>query len=319
MTNAEERLNAVRTWIAEDDARRERETALPRATCASCGGIAKAGEGTRDLPQPKGPRPTPANPELIVMVDAPAAPAHADDWRRTCGTCVGATSAEIVGRVIGWEPEEADAHEVLSRMREVDSFGFVTTRFPFASTAVRATRRPWGHVTRADRDRVRRVLAEVVRDRTAGPCTQGACGVCGIRVSLRWFEGPPSLRWSEGSPAPVCQACQAVFDRRPEALTVEQVRKIAVEAATGLASMGDTVPPEFRCYFETKDCDGNGNELPWDYGQGIREFIRDTWTDRPHLAPEGLRNIYRERAAERRARWQEAHEREEAAKHASAW
>lgn len=293
-----ETVTRLRAWLAADEERTRLEKDLPKATCRVCGGVAKAGEGTRGPERPTGARHSPANPSVLVG-PGPGGPVDADDWRRECAACATATAAEIVGHVLGYEPDDADAHRVQGRMSVTDELGFVTSTFPFASVSGRGGRRPWAHVTRADRERVRRVLRDVIEERKPGPCVWGACGLCGVRTSLTWHEGPVFLRWPDGTPAPVCATCQEVLDRRPDPYEIEDLRALAVEAATGLAHMNYTAPPEFRLYAETRDCDGNGYSSPWQYSPALDAFRDSVWEDRPDLAPEHLRAEYEEKFRQR--------------------
>lgn len=314
-----DKLTAVRSWLAADDARREREKALPKALCRVCGGWARAGEGTRSAEVVPGPVATPVHPETFVMPPRVTAPADADDWRRECAACADATHAAVISGLLGGEVSVRDAARVVGALVEVSPEGFMTSAVPLAVNLNRATGKPWGHVSAEDRARVAQVLAEVVRERQIGPCTQGACGVCGRREHLRWFEGPGFLRWPDGAPAPVCGECQKVIDRRPEPTTIEQLRVIAVEAATGFSQMLYSAPPEFRVYAESKDADGNGHAEPWTYSPGVIEFIGEMWTSHPGLAPEGLRGHYRARFQARIDAWKrEAHQRQEVVD-AAAW
>ncbi|WP_314475151.1 hypothetical protein [uncultured Microbacterium sp.] len=188
-----------------------------------------------------------------------------------------------------------------------------------AQTVGHGTGRPWAHLSTEQRERVQQVLREVIRNRQVGPCVQGACGLCGRRDSLRWFEGYAFLTWPDGSPAPMCAECQGVADRRPAPQSVEELRVIGVECATGFAQWGYTAPAAFRCYAEVKGSDGNGYAEPWDYGEGIREFRDQMWTDRPSLAPADRRDEYMRRAQERIAEQTRQIQARQEAAHAAAW
>lgn len=315
-----ENRDVVLAWLADVKDQGEREKALPRALCRVCGGWARAGEGTRDDPASTAPRAHPTDPKLRIIPAKVTAPRNADDWRRECDVCAEASIADIVSTVMGEVVSQEVGSTVVRRMRTFDLFtGDVTVEFPTASAVGKATGRPWGHLTRDDRQQVRDVVAEVIRERIAGPCSDGACGVCGRREHLRWFEGPTFLRWPDGSRAPVCGTCQAVMDRRPDPLTIEALRVIGVEIATGHSAMFYTAPPQFRLYAETRGCDGNGYQHPWTYGEGVVAFIDDLWTHRPDLAPEERRDEYQAKFdAIAAARENEARELQEANR-AEAW
>lgn len=295
MNDKKERLGRLRTWVQEADERREHEAALPKALCRTCGGWVKAGEGHRDAAPETGLRPHPTRPGMMVAPSTVNAPKDADDWRRECGPCARATLADTIGAAVGFVVEENDAHKVVGRMKVFDPELRLQIEFPTAQTVGNATGKPWGHLSREDRDRVRYVLQEVIADRLPGISRWGACGLCGRRHSIRWFEGPAFLRWPDGAKAPVCSECQAVVDRRPVADSVEALRVIAVEAATGYAQMFYTAPVEFRCYAEVKDCDGNGHAEPWTYSPGVIDFREEMWIDFPHLAPSDRRAEFEER------------------------
>lgn len=318
MTNDKSaRLAGLRGWMERDEQRREREAALPRAVCKVCGGWAKAGEGSREeTPVKMRPHPTRDG----VMITSDPAPANADDWRRECRTCAASSMADIVRQVIGQELSEADAQVVVSRMKTIDPERLTMhLGFPTAQATGGGTGRAWGHLHGEDRERVRQVLRDVTRERQIGPCVQGACGLCGRRNSLRWFEGYAFLRWPDNTPAPVCAECQEVADRRPVAQSIEQVRVVAVEAATGHAQWGYTAPQEFKVYAEVKDCDGNGHPEPWTYSPGIIAFREDMWESRPSLAPAERHDEFTSRL---RARIEDTNRRaqeQREAEHAAAW
>lgn len=319
MNDKNVRLTGLRGWVQKNDERRERENALPKALCRVCGGWAKAGEGSRDPEPPRGLVPLPANPSRVVLVTPPHAPEDADGWRRACDICTGATSGEIVGAVVGRTVDSRDAQKVIGRMHRFDENDFLVQEFPTAQTTGRGTGRPWAHLSTEDRERVQQVLREVIRDRQSGPCVQGACGLCGRRNSVRWFEGYAFLTWPDGSPAPVCTECQEVVDRRPATQSIEQLRVIAVESATGFSQMLYEAPSDFRVYAESKDSDGNGYAEPWAYSPGVVAFREDMWEQRPYLAPADRRAefeaLLRERIAEQARQVQAQQE----AAHAAAW
>lgn len=308
MNDMSQRLKRLRAWVGEDDDRRNREVSLPKALCRVCGGWAKAGEGTRDDAPTTGLVPHPTDPTKRLFVKKVDAPNGADDWRRQCSSCARANLSEIVEAVVGIEVETRDAQAVVLRMKSFDDELGLYITFPTAQSVGKATGNRWGHLGRDDRDRVRQVLRGVIDERLPGVSQWGACGLCGRRHSIRWFEGPPFMKWSDGSNAPVCAECQQVMDRRPTADSIDHLRAIAVEAATGYAQMLYSAPPEFRCYFEARDSDGNGYATPWDYSDGIREFREQVWEDLPYLAPESRRRDFEQR---RLARINEAQQQEQ--------
>lgn len=317
MNNKIERVGRVRAWLKRDDERREREAAAPRAICKVCGGWAKAGEGSREeAPVKMRPHPTRDG----VMITSEPAPANADDWRRECRSCVASSMADVVRQVIGHELSDADARVVVSRMKTIDPEHLTLhLGFPTAQATGGGTGRAWGHLRAEDRERVRRVLRDVTRERQIGPCVQGACGLCGRRNSLRWFEGYAFLRWPDGSPAPVCRECQGVADRRPAPQNIDALRVIAVECATGHAQWGYTAPREFRVYAESKDCDGNGHPEPWTYSPGITVFREDMWESRPSLAPADRQDEFSGRLRARIEDTTRRAQEEREAEHAAAW
>lgn len=298
MSDKIQRIADVRQWLQQEDDRRAREAALPRALCRICGGWAKAGEGDRYEPPARGLLIDPVNPERRRIAGPVNAPANADDWRRECQSCASASMAELVGAVLGAEVAEGDASTVVQRLKSIDPELQIHVDFPTAQALGVATGKPWGHVRREHRERVRQVLREVISERLPGISKWGACGLCGRRHSVRWFEGPGYMTWRDGSKAPVCAECQEIVDRRPAADNIQRLRAIAVEAATGHAQMYYAAPEFFRCYFESHDSDGNGYAEPWSYSPGIIAFCEEMWTDRPHLAPEERRPEFEQRRRE---------------------
>lgn len=310
-----QRIAGLRGWIKRDDDRREREAALPKAICRVCGGWVRAGEGTRDAEPERGLIPNPLTPGQLMFAPVVNAPANADEWRRECAVCASAGTARIVSAVVGSEVTEDEARAVLGRMKRISDGLNVLTEFPTAEASDAATGKPWRHVTSQDRERVCQVLRQVRDEKRPGVSKWGACGMCGRRHSLRWYEPSLSLTWPDGSRAPVCAECQAVLDRRPDPTGIHALRVIAVEAATGYSQMLYEAPDEFRIYAETRGCDGNGYPEPWDYGEGVRQFREEMWISRPDLAPHNLRGEYQAKAAARHAEEQRQRE----ADAASAW
>lgn len=305
MTDKTDSLTRLQRMIADADARAERARALPRAICRWCGGIAKAGEGTRAAAPFSGVGVNVSGDR--VFIPPTPSPANADEWRRECAKCAEASMGDLVSAMLGEEVDDRDAHAATARLFWRDANGFEHDEVPWAFVTGHGTGAPFRHVTRDDRERVRQALREVREDRLPALSEWGACGWCGIRTSVGWHEGPPSLTWGDGKRAPLCDACHAVWESKAAPDDMDQQRIAGVIAATGsTAYVWSTVPGSFRLYFETRDADGNGHALAWDYGDGIRDFRSEVWTERPDLAPAELRDEYRARHEVMHAKQDEA-------------
>jgi hypothetical protein len=285
------RIDRLRKELAE---RAEREGALPAALCATCGGKVRAGEGTR-APEPEFDTATERSEYEFWCTKLPAG---VDRWRRTCSICAAAEAggrmesvavSAVLGRAVG----QVDAAAVV---RAVTEFDLTTGRFVgiSARSTGRATGKPWGHLTEDDRERIRAALQDVVTARTAGPCTDGACGICGVRQAIIWR--PSRLLWRDGKAAPLCDACSTVWRMRGEPIDPEDVRRVAVECLTGKpVALGNSAPREFRAYYEHPDCDGNGTAERFGYSPRLREYAEEVWTASPQYAPENRRAEFEER------------------------
>ena len=308
------RTDRLRQALSE---REEREQALPAALCANCGGKVRAGDGTRD-------------PELAFASASERSeydywcstlPVGADGWRRTCPTCAAAEAGErgesaAVTAVLGVPVGQADAAAVVRSVVRIDPASGEVAGFPSAKGTGHATGKPWGHLTDDDRERIRTALENVVNARIPGPCTLGACGICGVREAIVWR--PSRLRWRDGNPAPMCDACSTVWTMRGEPIGPEDVRRVAVECLTGKpVALGNSAPREFRAYYEHPECDGNGTAERFGYSPRLREYAEQVWTASPRYAPEDRRVEFEERRrtvrAEREARARQERESQEAA------
>jgi hypothetical protein len=109
--------------------------------------------------------------------------------------------------------------------------------------------------------------------------------MCGVRESVVWRDS--RLTWADGTPAPLCEPCAVVYRRRGEPYQADDVRRVAVEALTGHpVPLGNSAPAEFRCYYEHRDCDGNGYAQRWAYSDGVRRYAEEVWTGSPEYAPQ---------------------------------
>jgi hypothetical protein len=305
MSNTTDRVTRLQRWTADADARAELARALPRAICRWCGGVAKAGEGTRaDAPFSGIGVNVTGTP---VFVPPKPSPADSDEWRRACGTCAASTMGDLLGAMIGEEVTDNEAHAVAGQMFWRDANGFEHDEVPWAFVVGRRTGHPFQHITAEDRKRVRGVLRDVRESQLPALCEWGACGWCGVRTSVGCHEGPSSMVWQDGKRAPLCDTCHAVWERKASPDDIDQQRIAGVIAATGSTDyVWSTAPEQFRLYFETRTADGNGHPLAWDYGDGIRAFRTEVWTEQPHLAPAELRDEYRARHDEMQSERDEA-------------
>lgn len=318
MNDKADKLGRLQRWTAEQDAKAEKARELPRATCRWCGGTARAGEGTRAAAPLVGVAFN-VHGERVFYPATPA-PADADDWRRECATCATATVGELLSGLLREPVTDEDAHAVTARMFWRDANGIEHDEIAWARVVGHGTGRRFGHVTDDHRAHVRDILRQVREERLPAPSAWGACGWCGVRYSHSWHEGPPTMRWTDGTPAPLCDTCHEIWEQKAAPDDIDQLRILGVIAATGShAYVWSHAPEPFRLYFETKDADGNGHEDPWDYGDGIRAFRDQVWTDRPDLAPADQRAHYRERYATAQAEQNAAHHAKQEAKLATIW
>lgn len=318
MSENDVRVSRLARWLAEKDETARRARELPRAVCRWCGGTAKAGEGTRSAAPFVGVGVNVAGDP--VFIPPQPSPVEADEWRRECAVCAASDMSELLGTMLGERVTDAEAHAVAGRLFWRDANGFEHEEIAWARVVGRGTGRRFGHVTQEDRAKVRDVLREVRDERLPAPSAWGACGWCGVRHSLGWHEGPPSLCWPDGDPAPLCDACHGVWESKGYPDDIDQQRIAGIIAATGsTAYVWSTAPEEFKLYFETRNADGNGHADAWDYGEGIRDFRAEVWTDRPDLAPAELRDEYRARSDHRRAEREDAYRARQEAKLSTMW
>jgi hypothetical protein len=302
MTARQDRLTALRAVAAE---RAEREAALPRAICRTCGGWAHAGAGTMREPSAwEGPRERQEREELERRL-----PEEVAGWRRTCGTCArvkGDHLGEYVLRaLLGVQTSTAEGNRVLRDLLEWNPRAVAfDSAVPIASECERWTGRPWGHVSGAERGALRsRVLGLLVNYRAEAlprPSTQGACGLCGIRDAVSWHA--TSLIWPDGSPAPMCGNCDEVNLRRGEPTDAAGIRRVAAEAATGRPiPLGEEAPEGFRAFYEHRTANPEGHAEPWAYSDRLTAYRDRVWENSPEYAPAEHRNEYTQRRAVRQA------------------
>ncbi len=265
---------------------------LPAATCGHCGAQVRAGEGT------------------IAREDV-----------RVHARCFDAVY--IVHEVTGLDVSDEVALTAVLRAhprRVLDGSGVLPARPPGAIFGYwwgrLAPQRPWAHLTDADREAFKRIVAEVEREHTPKPrlrrCTSGACGFCGVSISTRWWASP--LRWSDGAPAPACAACYAVQRRRPRTTDLRRLRAVGIEALSGASGLflADELGDEMRLFVELVEPGHPGTTGRWEYAAdawtALREKARRMY---PHSLPDDIRGHYLELVhAERDA--EEARRRHEA-------
>jgi hypothetical protein len=276
--------------------------------CRICGAPIPEGEGRTD-----------PEPDFLSSMEHSSRkhwlttlPDGADGWRHTCQTCANAESerraeAAAILAVCGIDVPASDARLILSEFSEWDGQSMTfRSSFPTAENVGRVGRKPWSHVTDAERDHVERTvlraLSELDARRSPSPSSWGGCGMCGVAQALGdWWEAPDYLRWPDGSRAAFCASCGVVWQRRGTPTAVEDVRKVAVEAATGWAvPLGVVIPESFRLFAESRAADPAGLPEPWSWSPELVAYVESVWESRPEFAPEDRREEFQRREHERR-------------------
>ncbi|MCP2636762.1 hypothetical protein K0817_009315 [Microbacterium sp. HD4P20] len=280
-------------------ARDERERALPRAKCRVCGGWARKGEGERT----REPEFADARDKADHAYWLSRQPGDVDGWRRTCAMCARAeaekrAASTILLAVVGsHDLKEHEASRVIGvlRNRDPDGPGFVGG--VTAEANGRATGTPWDHVSDADRGRLREAWATLIAARSPRPSQWGGCGMCGRAEAVGdWWRAPDTLRWPDGSRTAFCAACAAVWDRRGGPSHIDDLRRVGVEAATGWpVPLGNSAPPLFRLFAESRSADPAGLTESWSWSDGLRQYIEEVWTRHPAYAPEHRREGFEQR------------------------
>lgn len=126
-------------------------------------------------------------------------------------------------------------------------------------------RTPWSHLRR--RDVIRAVMTARIAyndARTPKPCEWGRCAWCGRDESLTWTDA--GHRWPDGSPAPLCDSCTPVAERRgwPSPNYPDDARPALVEVMTSVpAQAGEAAPAGVLALHEVGQEAGNGQ--PWSH------------------------------------------------------
>ena len=292
-----DRISAARERAAEQ---RDREERLPRAICAACGGIVALGEGVGVAESPWA-----ADADAWRVVDAERATdglAPIVRWRRRHDGC--ADAARIAHGILGVEIPADVAGLALSAlaMRPMGEGLLARHRGPSPHTADGANRdrnpRPWAHITNADRAALVRAIQKARAQTEARPCSQGACGWCGIARAIGWRSSPE--RWPDSSPAPLCGHCADVWDLRGNPTDDDALRACALESLSGAAVMlgrGIVAGKRMLRFCEVATEDHGGHAEAWAYApeplEAIREAARLAW---PFSLPPDLRDEYEPRA-----------------------
>ncbi|MDT0117788.1 hypothetical protein Q9R20_12405 [Microbacterium sp. PRF11] len=289
----------------------------PRAVCAMCGGIVRAG---RDLVTGE---PTIADRRLDLERKHAGLPAL-HGWQRRHEACIDGPA--MVRAITGRKVSPAVANAALNAANPPIPGGDPQAPLPlyaelrsghvenFASWNGKA----WGHLSSEER----RAFAETVDDEAREyrlrnedhRCLDGACGFCGVALARKWYES--RLKWSDGTPAPACGACYSVARRRPDTRDMRALRRIGIEALSGASGAGldEYLGDDMRLYVEVAGGDHSGTAEPWTFAPEALEDVREAARlALPWSLPEPLRTEYRAKvAAAREASRQRAAEKREA-------
>jgi hypothetical protein len=186
--------------------------------------------------------------------------------------------------------------------------------------------KPWGHLSAewvakllAGVRQLPRLRAEAGVD--AGPCLLGSCCWCGQYLSRFWHD--EGHQWPDGTPAPLCDACFEVFDRRrsycPDPRDWDDQRAAISEALTGVPlDMGEQAPKTLRAFAEVITEGHVGEGEPWAHLRTdvVLRYRLDQWARHDgRYAPADQRAFVLKRArlkaeqeAQRRAEAQQARE-----------
>lgn len=282
--------------------RAERDEGLPRAICRVCGGWASKGRG-ECRPQPEF---VDARTQAQRDAALSALPAEVHGWRRTCAACVEADESGSLARTmlfaaIGLDGvTEREATTILAGLVSFDP-RIQAFRGLSAESHGAGSGKPWGHVTDAERECLRRLHADLIAARMPRPSSWGGCGMCGIAAALgEWWEAPSTLHWPDGAPVALCASCAVVWQRRGSPSDINDLRRVGVESATGWpVPLGNEAPSSFRLFCESRAADAAGLAAPWSWSAGLIAYIESVWESQPNLAPEGRRSEFQQRQDER--------------------
>ena len=256
---------------------------LVASTCRSCGTKIRAGQGTvlqLGLPSDR-------VAAAMLRHAAQTGPHH--DWNRTCDAC---TTDDALTSALTAAGLPADLTAAERRIFRAPYLAREVLDDAMPDTVKENTGTPWSHLTGTPAEILRAELERVYSLTRPTVSPLGACGLCGIRVSIGWEDAPGALKWHDDTRTPMCSTCAAVWSRRGRPISIEGLRAIGVEASSGLTWLGMEAPESFRLYAESRDADGNGNAEPWTYSEKLIEWLDGVWSAKPKLAPADRREHY---------------------------
>lgn len=314
-TTADE-LARARALVAAEHAKEQAAAAeRPKAICAMCGGVVRAG---RELVAGE---PTIEDRRVDAERTRHGLPAL-HGWQRRHEACI--SSAAIVRAITGRKVSDAVASAALGAANPLVSGGdpfavpiYADLRSTHVDNLTGWKGKAWAHLTDDDRKRLSELVDEKAREQRLRDaphgCLDGACGFCGVALSRAWHIVP--LKWSDGTPAPACAACSAVVTRRPQTTDMRKLRAIGIEALSGASGAGlaDYLGDDMRLFCEVAQDDHSGTAEPWTFAPealaDVREAARMAL---PGSLPEPLRTEYREKVAAARQALREQRERADA-------
>jgi hypothetical protein len=144
-----------------------------------------------------------------------------------------------------------------------------------------ATGTPWGHVSDDERRQILDALRAAERANSDGPCTDGACGLCGRRDARQWHRSAPTmhapaLTWPDGSQAPMCGDCHAVWQRRSAPTDERGIRRVVWEALTGEPiGWGSEADARVTPYCRSHAADRAGVDQAWSWARPALARLRE--------------------------------------------
>jgi hypothetical protein len=144
--------------------------------------------------------------------------------------------------------------------------------------------RPWGFISTDERKALSMAWNEVREqiahepDGTPRRCQDGACGACGIALSVEWIESP--LTWTDGSRSPMCSWCAAVWERAGAPTDLDRIRAVLESAMAGVRMQAGDELLGLKLYCDLAGESRGGFDLPWTYAPGALKEIRRRVEDR---------------------------------------
>lgn len=292
-------LAKARAKLAAVDEKRAR---LPRAVCAVCGGTVSAGSGRAVGEAARTPldarRAKDHLPPLCgfsrrhVRCGSAAAAVHDLTGKVVSEIVASAAIAQVkvpLGAEVRFHVGQAKPRADLEVERSV---------FPLPTRVPELSGRAWEHVTQDERERLVKATEIAEREErlhtTAHPCSDGACGFCGVVNALRWHASP--LQWRDGSAAPLCDSCNRTVRRRPATRDKFQLRALALEALAGVSGMAlaDAFGDRMRMFCELVEPGHHGTPNPWEIAEAAWGALREeARIALPHTLPEPERSHYK--------------------------